>query len=257
MCRRRRPSKVEAAARQHCTSKRRVRDDIVSYIHVTHVPKFHQYRQMVNVTSEIPFNLHNKPLPALDPSSSRSVSVSTNSQSPSTPIRHHRKVRIRSPLQRTPSHSAEPSPARSRSKSSSKEEDDADGLEEHAHPILNVRLVRGCPPGYGAMARRGRALVRAGGGHLDGMFEREESGDSGKGKERAQDVTEHGQGGSPLDGDEQVGLGTVGDGVNHAGPGDAHRASSESFISEPVPRGQDVCNFQFTFRALSDASYQG
>jgi len=196
---------------------------------------------MVNVTSEIPFNLHNKPLPALDPSSSsRSVSASTTreSQSPSAPIRHHRTVRIRSPLQRTPSDSADASPPRSRSKSSSNEHDeDADDLQERAsHPILNVRLVRGCPQSYGAIARRGRAPVRAGRGHLDGMIEREASGDSGKGKERAHDDIGHAQGRSPPDGEHRVGSGAVDDSVTCVDHGPA---SSESLIGEPRPRGQD------------------
>lgn len=205
--------------------------------------------QMVNVTSELPFNLHNKPLLALDPSSSsRSESASTtrDSQSPNTPIRYQRKVRIRSPNRKSPSHSAEPSPARSRSDSSSGEDEAMSDLEEHApHPILDVRLVRGCPHGSGIVARRGRALVRFGGGYAEGTVEREGSGDRGKGKERAHDDTRHGQRGSSPDGDEQLGSGTV---DNHAGPAGVHPASSQSFISgRRGPQGQNVCIFTSQF----------
>ena len=89
------------------------------------------------------------------------------------------------------------------------------------------------------MARRGRAPVRAGGGHLDGTFEREASGDSGKGKERAHDDAVHEQGVSPPDDNCRVGSGAADDSANHAHHGPA---SSESFISEPGSRGQEVCN---------------
>jgi hypothetical protein len=185
------------------------------------------YRQMVNVTSQIPFNLHNKPLPTHDPSSSsRSASASTTrgSRSQNTPIRRNRKVRIRSPLQISPYHSAEASPARSRSKSPSRELVDADNVEELAPPpILNVRLVRGYQHGYGAVARRGRALVKAVGGHLDGPSGSEEGGDKGKGK----------------DGEAQAESAVFNNG---AVPGDIHPVSSEPFLGElPRPLGQDVC----------------
>jgi hypothetical protein len=115
-------------------------------------------------------------------------------------------------------------------------------VEELAPPILNVRLVRGYHNGYGAIARRGRALVKAVGGHLDGSSESVESADQGKGKERAEANPEQERGSLP-DGEAQAGEAQAGSAVfNNGVPGGTHPVSSESFISElPGPPGQDVC----------------
>lgn len=115
-----------------------------------------------------------------------------------------------------------------------------------------MRLVRGWPNSYGAMARRGRALVKGGGGRVDETLEREdvESADRGKGKERAQDIPEDAREGLPPDGDEQVESGADDDGAGLPG---THPASPdlESFISERTgSQGQDVCTFHFILYSI-------
>jgi hypothetical protein len=127
------------------------------------------YRKMVNVTSALPFNLHNKSLSALDPSSSRSASTTRESQSPQT-----YRPPTRSGLSITPIHSEEPSRSRNTSRSRSSSPipprrrhgvQFADSQSEDVElstprPILNIRLVRGC--GFGIGGRRGRARLKAG-----------------------------------------------------------------------------------------------
>ncbi|KAF5376212.1 hypothetical protein D9615_008506 [Tricholomella constricta] len=139
---------------------------------------------MVNVTSPLPFNLHNKPRALLDimsqgsymSSSSRSASTSTfhESQSPNSdrhytsrppPLRVLSGLRI-TPLNSTP-HSRSRSPSSAYSVASSSKDVDSDeeqGLEKHVHErpagILGLRLVRRHDSEYGSIGRRGRAKLK-------------------------------------------------------------------------------------------------
>jgi hypothetical protein len=91
--------------------------------------------------------------------------------------------------------------------------------------------------------------VKGGGGHVDETPDREDSGDGGKGKERAYDDDDDDDNvglqreGSYSGGLEQAGSGAIGpEGVNDACPGGAvDPVSSEAFIKPGPPRGQDVC----------------
>ncbi|KAF8069860.1 hypothetical protein FPV67DRAFT_988314 [Lyophyllum atratum] len=141
--------------------------------------------KMVNVTSPLPFNLHNKPRALIDimsqgsymSSSSRSASTSTfhESQSPLPERRRTSRpppLRLRSGLRITPLHSEPPSRSTSRSRSSapsSSKDVGEDGhgeggggepVPERVPGVLGVRLVRGYDVGYGLIGRRGRAKVK-------------------------------------------------------------------------------------------------
>lgn len=111
---------------------------------------------MVNVNSQIPFNLHNQSLPGMGPgdpsySSSRSASAS-NSHRPYAPPHQLPHMMLTPAI--TPVHSRSPSPSRSNSTSN-----DADEYGRTT-PILNVRLVRGGGSGSGTRGRpRGRRDV--------------------------------------------------------------------------------------------------
>lgn len=129
---------------------------------------------MVNVSSPLPFNLHNKPRALIDimtqgshlSSSSRSASTSTfrDGQSPIQPHLNSRPlVHTRSELRLTPVNYAGQSRSRSASQSSiSSGTSSRKGerrAEEVGEPsgILGVRLVRGLGTGYRYSAQRGRA----------------------------------------------------------------------------------------------------
>ncbi|KAG5734872.1 Serine/threonine-protein kinase Chk1 [Termitomyces sp. T112] len=129
---------------------------------------------MVNVSSPLPFNLHNKPRAFIDimtrgshfSSSSRSASTSTfrESQSPNQPHLNSRPpalVHMRSGLRAPPLNSAGQSRSRSASQSSmtsatSSQRDEERG-EKEPSGILGVRLVRGFGPGSRFSSQRGRA----------------------------------------------------------------------------------------------------
>lgn len=143
--------------------------------------------KMVNVNSQLPFNLHNRVLSNLDPSSSRSASLSTspshtkqNGRAPPTtshpsnahrPSHHHLHTHL---VYSTPVHSKPPSPARHPSPTSSRppspspahpaEGEQAEDMEVFTrNPILNVRLVKGVvatDPTLGVFATRGRTRGR-------------------------------------------------------------------------------------------------
>lgn len=126
---------------------------------------------MVNVNAQIPFNLHNQFI--MDPSSSRSASISTNNryEFPQNSQRYHGLSAA--PI---PSNLASSSRGASASRSSSTTSIHYDSSRRGSlapsetndirSPILNVRLVH---KGYGSIvvggtpSRRGRPRVRGGG----------------------------------------------------------------------------------------------
>ncbi|KAG6916107.1 hypothetical protein DXG01_008381 [Tephrocybe rancida] len=128
---------------------------------------------MVNVSSPLPFNLHNKPRALLDimaqgsylSSSSRSASTSTFHEGQS-PAQHHMPhprppFRVRSGLRITPLHSTPNSRSRSVSQSSASSAASREPREEKIEVsppgVLGVRLVRGPDTGDGYVEPRGRA----------------------------------------------------------------------------------------------------
>lgn len=131
---------------------------------------------MVNVNSQIPFNLHNQSLDLpTDPSSSRSASLSTRY---GFPPNHPRAANLPN-LSLTPIHSPINLPSSSRSSSAesapydhnngrrsslaASESGNSDIVPIRSAPILNVRLVN--HRGYGSIGtRQGRPRVRAGSG---------------------------------------------------------------------------------------------
>lgn len=145
------------------------------------------FRKMVNVTSHLPFNLYNRTLAALDPSSSRSASTNRESQSPQTygpPTRSG--PRTASPYSAEQSSSRKVSQLRSSSPRSSRrgrsihsvDGQTEDGELASPRPILNVRLVRRCGPG--TSGRRGRKRLKVG--------ESPHPGDKGKGRDLGSDT---------------------------------------------------------------------
>lgn len=156
-------------------------------------------RKMVNVNTQIPFNLHGQNLATpLDPSSSRSHSVGgANNNNNTNPANYSREN------SRRPSPSPAPSLQMSGSSTSLHPGDVASSLDhEPRKPLLNVRLVRGVvgPRRTSGSRVRGR-LART--GEEGGGRDRDASvADSGAGpslperspeNDRAQDVDDDGQ----------------------------------------------------------------
>ncbi|RDB24514.1 hypothetical protein Hypma_008316 [Hypsizygus marmoreus] len=124
--------------------------------------------KMVNVTSPLPFNLHNRPL-ALATSRSASTSTFPGSQSPThqqphihqrppPPLHIHSGLRI-TPISSTPhSHSRSRSSSRSRSQTSLTHGDEEP--MDVPPPKLGVRLVHGYGSDVIAAGRRGRTKVK-------------------------------------------------------------------------------------------------
>ncbi|KAJ7749509.1 hypothetical protein DFH07DRAFT_553374 [Mycena maculata] len=129
------PSNLESTPTVVFTNHQRIQERLVTIVRA-------KERKMVNVNSQIPFNLHNRVITP-NPSLSRSVSLSTghldhaNVAPPSTAdAREPLTVQLRSP----------PSPlgsgrnaSQSKSRSLSLSRNNPDG--EPPNPILNVRLV--------------------------------------------------------------------------------------------------------------------
>jgi hypothetical protein len=121
---------------------------------------------MVNVNSQIPFNLHNQTVsPGINPSSSRSTSMSTNRyafhDSTTNPVNQYRQNPYPNVLITPVDSSPSSRPSRQPSRSPSPFVGENDAVIYPRNPILNVRLV-GASSGSGESGRTGRARERVG-----------------------------------------------------------------------------------------------
>jgi len=118
-------------------------------------------RKMVNVTSQIPFNLHNQQIPAELPHRSASRSVSLSAYRPSAEDENGDDPPNRP---RTRFHSYPSSPLYQQSHSQSRSSSGGNGLPNTnpAPPILNVRLVGSRAPRVQLPERVGRSRYRSG-----------------------------------------------------------------------------------------------